>query len=211
MIDLDLLPQRKQYLYHLTSRTNLPSIIHFGTLFSASVLFELAYGAVAARESIRRWRPKSETIEVEGRKVEIRDQHTLFKKALPKCLDGIQVEDYYELLNYRVFLWPTTPRLSRHYARYASEKPVLLRFATGDVLKLNPYVEFSRINSGATRPNSRLGGIAPRRGLKTFRSAETWNYRFCDIAEVTIPQKCVLPSTFQSARNPDGPWSNIKL
>jgi hypothetical protein len=210
MIDLDLLPQKKQYLYHLTSRLNLPSIIHFRTLFSASVLFELAYGA-AAREYVRRWRPKSKTIEIEGREVEIRDQHTLFKKALPKCLDGMEQEDYYELLNYRVFLWPTPERLSRHYARYASEKPVLLRFATGDVLKLNPYVEFSRINSGATRPNSRLGGIAPRRGLKTFQSAEYCKYTFRKIAEVTVPQKCVLPSTFQSATHPDGPWSNINL
>jgi hypothetical protein len=168
-----LFTKEREYLYHLTSRVNLPSIIDCGALWSASVLFERAHGA-AAREDIRRRRPgpAPESIVVDGRRVEIRDQHTISEIALPKCLeDGMQCADYYELLNGRVFLWPTIQRLERHYARYASERPVLIRFKAGELLELNPHVEFSRLNSGATRPNSYLGGIAPPRGRNTFQSA----------------------------------------
>jgi hypothetical protein len=211
MIDLNILSQKQPFLYHLTSRVNLPSIIESGTLLSASILFERAHGA-AAREHIRRRRPGPEPVRiiVDGRPVEIRDQHTISEKALPKCLeDGMQPADYYELLNYRVFLWPTIPRLERHYARYKSEKPVLLRFSTRELLELNPHVELSRLNSGATRPNSHLGGIAPPRGRSTFQPAETCNFTIGRIAEVTFPRRCVLPPVFKSANSPDGRWSVI--
>jgi hypothetical protein len=211
MIDLDVFSQKREYLYHLTSRVNLPSIIDCGALWSASELFERAHGA-AAREDIRRRRPgpAPEIIVVDGRRIEIRDQHTISEVALPKCLDdGMKCADYYELLNLRVFLWPTIERLNRHYARYATERPVLLRFPTRELLELNPHVEFSRLNSGATRPNSHLGGIAPRRGRSTFKLAETCNFKITEIAEVTFPRRCVLPSAFKSAKSPAGRWSVI--
>jgi hypothetical protein len=213
MLDLNILSQTRQHLYHLTSRVNLLSIIEHGALLSASILFERAHGA-AAREDIRRRRPgpAPERIVVDGRTVEIRDQHTISEIALPKCLeDGMQSADYYELLNRRVFLWPTIERLNRHYARYASERPVLLRFKTRELLERNPHVEFSRLNSGATRPNSHLGGIAPPRGRNTFQSAEACNFRIREIAEVTIPERCRLPNVFWSAKTPRGPWRLVRL
>jgi hypothetical protein len=208
MIDLNVLSEKRQYAYHLTSRINLPSIVACSALLSASILLERAHGT-GAREEIRRRRPgpAPERIVVDGRPVEIRDQHTISEKALSKCLEGgIQIPDYYELLNYRVFLWPTTERLGRHYARYASERPVLLRFSTNDLLDLNPHVEFSRLNSGATRPNSHLGGIAPKRGRNTFQSAEICNLRISEIAEVTFPERCRLPDVFWTSKTPEGPW-----
>lgn len=211
MIDLDVLAEKKPYLYHLTSRVNLPSIVACGELWSASVLFERA-DPRSARERVRRRRPgpAAERIVVDGRPVDIRDQHTISEVALPKCLeDGLQIADYYQLLNYRVFLWPTIDRLRRHYARYADERPVLLRFRTGDLLGLNPHVEFSRLNSGATRPNSHLGGIAPRRGRTTFQRAGTSNLRIASIAEFTFPEKCRLPNVFWTSRTPDGPWRHV--
>jgi uncharacterized protein DUF7002 len=208
MIDLDLVSEKKQYLYHLTSRVNLPSIVACGALWSASVLFERAHGAAAARDEIRRRRPGPgpTRIEVDGQPVEIRDQHTISEIALPKCLEDGGIGDYYELLNGRVFLWPTVERLTRHYARYAAERPVLLRFTTRDLLALNPHVEFSRLNSGATRPNSHLGGIAPKRGRNTFQPVETCNLKIAQIAEVTFPERCRLTDVFWTASKPEGPW-----
>lgn len=126
MIDLNVLAEKKPYLFHLTSRVNLPSIIACGELWSASVLYQRA-DPTTAREKVRRRRPgpEAERIVVDGRPVDIRDQHTIFEVALRKCLEnGLQIPDYYELLNGRVFLWPTVPRLLRHYKRYASERPV---------------------------------------------------------------------------------------
>lgn len=144
--------------------------------------------------------------------MDIRDRHTIFEVALRKCLEnGLQIPDYYELLNGRVFLWPTVPRLRRHYKRYASERPVLLRFDTSELLALNPRVELSRLNSGATRPNSHLGGIAPRRGRNTFQPAETCNLKFYDIAEVTVVERCRMPNRLWKANAPDGPWHRVVL
>lgn len=213
MIDLDALSQKRPYLYHLTSRVNLPSIIACRELHSASVLFERADPS-SAREKVRRRRPgpAAERIVIDGEPVEVRDQHTISEIALPKCLEGgLQVPDYYQLLNYRVFLWPTIARLRRHYARYAAERPVLLRFRTNDLLALNPHVEFSRLNSGATRPNSHLGGIAPRRGRNTFQPVATCNLRIAEIAEATFPERCRLPDEFWTAGNPDGPWRRVAM
>lgn len=209
MIDLDLLCQKRPFLYHLTSRVNIPSIVRSRGLLSASVLLERADDP-AALAHLRRRRPDHVTIEIEGREVMIRDQRPISEKALAKCLDGdLQPADYYELLNHRVFLWPTLKRLARHYDRYKSEEPVLLRFSTREILALNPRAEFSRLNSGATRANSYLGGIAPRRGRETFQTAEACDCGISAIAEVTIPRSCVLPERFHSADDPDGPWSSI--
>lgn len=213
MIDMGLLAEKNQYLYHLTSRVNLPSIVACRTLWSASVLYERADRA-SAREKVRRRRPgpSAERIVVDGRPVEIRDQHTISEKALRKCLeDGMQIPDYYELLNSRVFLWPTVARLRRHYTRYASERPVLLRFETSDLLALNSHIELSRLNSGATRPNSYLGGIAPPRGRNTFQPVETCNLKIAEIAEATFPERCRLPDEFWTSGRPDGPWRRVAL
>lgn len=210
MIDLDLLSQRRPFLYHLTSQVNLPSIIRSRELLSATALLERADDP-SALAHLRRRRPEHVTIEIEGREVKIRDQRPISEKALEKCLEGgLQPADYYELLNNRVFLWPTLERLGRHYDRYESEEPVVLRLSTREILALNPNAEFSRLNSGATRANSHLGGIAPRRGLKTFQTAEDCNYGISAIAEITIPRRCELPAKFEYANNPNGPWSSME-
>lgn len=210
MINLELLSQTRPFLYHLTSQVNLPSIVSSCTLLSTSVLLERADDP-SAQAHLRRRRPDHVTIEIDGREVKIRDQRPISEKALAKCLDGgLQSADYYELLNNRVFLWPTLERLGRHYDRYESEEPVLLRLSTREILALNSNIEFSRLNSGATRANSYLGGIAPRRGRDTFQSAQNCNYGISAIAEITVPQRCVLPAMIESARTPDGPWSSME-
>ena len=213
MIDLNLLSKKRQYLYHLTSRVNLPSIIACRELWSASVLFERAHGLAVARDEIRRRRPGPHPtkIEVDGRPVEVRDQHTISEVALPKCLENGDTGDYYELLNGRVFLWPTVERLNRHYSRYAAERPVLLRFTTCELLAINTHVEFSRLNSGATRPNSHLGGIAPRRGRSTFQLPGNCKLKIAEIVEVTFPERCRLTDTFYTSSKPEGPWRRVTL
>jgi len=209
MIDLELLSQKRPFLYHLTSKSNLRSITSSRTLLSTSVLLEQADDH-GVNSYLRSRRKDHLPIEIGGRKILIRDQRPLSEKALPKCLEGgLTPEDYYELLNNRVFLWATLTRLCRHHDRYRSEDPVLMRFPTTEILRLNPNVEFSRLNSGATRANSYLGGIAPRRGRETFKLAEDYGHGISSIVEVTVRQRCLLPTRFESASNPEGPWSLV--
>jgi len=210
MIDLKFLSQKRPFLYHLTSKSNLSSILSSQSLLSASILLGRADGP-GVTSYLRVRRANHLTIEIKGQPVLIRDQRPLSEKALPKCLDdGLIPEDYYKLLNDRVFLWATVLRLCRHHDRYRSEDPVLLRFPTAELLRLNPDVEFSRINSGATRANSYLGGIAPRRGRETFQIAANCAYGISSIVEVTVRQRCILPERFELASNPEGPWNGVR-
>lgn len=207
MIDLKALPLKRPYLYHLTHRVNLPKIVSTRTLFSASELFRQS----GCEDHVRIRRREHVLIEIDGHSIHIRDQRPISEKALPKCLEkGLRVPDYYELLNQRVFLWATVERLNRHYQRYATERPVLLRFLTEDIVRLNPHIEFSRLNSGATRANSHLGGIAPRRGRGTFQGPGAFDYGISSIVEVTFPFRCVLPEKFELSHTPEGPWKLIE-
>src|SRR5258708_18344731 len=121
----------------------------------------------------------------------------------------MNVSDYLYLINERVFMWATLDRLDRHFNRYRNEHPSIMRFQTGDILKLNPHVEFCKINSGATRPNFHLGGVAPRRGHETFQSVAQYSGNYSSVAEVTFPGKCKLPRVCCISKKPTGPWQEL--
>lgn len=140
----------------------------------------------------------------------IRDQRPLSEIALAKCLeDGWLCKDYYYYLNDRVFFWPTLERLNPHFNRYEDEKPLIIRLNTRDVITLNKNVKFSRLNSGATRPNAYLGGIAPKRGKNTFVVAPSFQFPIRKVAEVTFDVKCVLPQKVMYSSSPVGSWKNV--
>jgi hypothetical protein len=206
MIDLAGFAQTNPFLFHLTAMNNVPSIISSRTLFSTKrIVFD--NGVEDATAFVRRRRPVHVVISRNGTEYHIRDQRPVSTKALLKCLiGGITVEDYFELLNERVFLWPTVKRLTRHYDRYKNEKPAILRFVTSELLGLNPHAEFSRLNSGATRANSYLGGIAPPRGRTTFCSLQDFPETASAVAEVTFVSACRLPKNVTIAKSPAGPW-----
>jgi hypothetical protein len=209
MIDLDQLCEKRPFLYHLTNRENVPSIVRERVMWSASALLQAAEDH-APRRYIREKRPNHVTIRVRRQNVHIRDQRPISEKLLANCLlGGLVLGDYYELLNDRVFFWPTLQRLRRHYDRYEPEGPTILRFRTEDLLALN-HVELSRLNSGATRANSYLGGVAPPRGRETFRSPDNYEHGISSIAEVTVEGYCTLPDNFEQAPSPDGPWTEIR-
>jgi hypothetical protein len=209
MIDLDQLSEKRPFLYHLTNRENVPSIVRERFIWSASALLQAADDR-AAQRYIREKRPNHIMIRVRGQNVHIRDQRPISEKLLANCLlGGLVLGDYYDLLNGRVFFWPTLQRLRRHYERYEAEGPTILRFRTQELLDLN-HVELSRLNSGATRANSYLGGIAPPRGRETFQTPDDYGLGISSIAEVTVEDRCALPQNFEHAPSPDGPWIQIR-
>lgn len=210
-MDLDKFIVQKPYLYHLTYKENLESIFKTGTLYSAEYLFKLS-GDSKAQRYITTKRVEKIKINVEGFEIIIRDQHPISEVALEKCLtDGWTCSDYFKCLNKRIFMWSDQNRLQRHYDRYKKEKPSILKLETRNIIGLNSHVKFSRINSGATRPNSYLGGIAPMRGKDTFLQAENFELSVSNVAEVTFESRCILPSTILLANSPKGNWKQIKI
>lgn len=208
-MDLEQFIEKTPYLYHLTSQANAANIIVRRQLFSANQLITLS-GDDAIQNIKRVKRQNHLQLIVDGVAISLRDQQPISQVALPKCLtDGWNIGDFLYHLNERVFMWPTIGRLWSHFGRYESEKPVIFRFSTKDLLAANPHVKFCRLNSGATRANSYLGGKAPERGPNTFQSATDFNLPPRQVAEVTFEDQCTVAGAFGYGQRPDGLFQEI--
>ncbi len=193
------------YLYHLTSSDNLDSVLSDRKLYSTVELFEMSSIKSSGDSFLRTRRDNHVALDINGLKVYVRDQQPI-TRALDRCLtDNWTREDFIHFLNQRVFTWPNLKRLNIHFGRYASEKPVILRLPTLDVIKLNPAPLITNLNSGATRCIPKYRG-APPRGKDTFKSIENYDGNPSSIAEVTFINECVLPDMIEIGIHPNGPW-----
>lgn len=195
------------YIYHLTSPQNAKRIIKEGKLYSANALIDMTDDA-KDKEIKRQKRFTHRSLLIDGTEVLLRDQRPISEIALAKCLtDNWTVADFLFFLNERVFMWPNLNRLKRHYNRYKNENPVIFRFATKEMIEANPHVKFARLNTGATRANSYLGGRAPERGLQTFLKAENYIFSIGSVAEVTFEKFCNIAGDFGIDYMPEGKFN----
>lgn len=208
-MDLQKFIHERPYLYHLTSEKNTSNIIKGKTLYSANTLIDMS-------DSVNNQRFKStrrlihQEIGIKDEVVSLRDQRPISEKALAKCLThNWTVSDFLHHLNDRVFMWPTLERLWRHFNRYEQEKPIIFRFSTREIIDANPHVKFCRLNSGATRANSYLGGKPPERGKDTFMPAHLFNFSVRDVAEVTFEKQCLLAGPITIGTKPDSIFTNV--
>ncbi|MFC0389114.1 DUF7002 family protein [Muricoccus vinaceus] len=162
-------------LYHMAELGSWPSIQRHG-LLSTSALLDLFAVSGSRRTAVEaRRRPENVAIEHPklGRAV-IRDQKPMDDAGLMRCLqDGLTPEDWYKLLNDRVFMWLTRDRLHRLLTArpYRTlEHDVLELDAAPLVVAHRTRVTLSPINSGATKPFPR------DRGKDTFLSVEDYPY-----------------------------------
>jgi hypothetical protein len=203
--------QHRPYLYHLTDEENLPLILGGKSLKSTELLAYAAFkNKTEAKEFLRTKRVGHAALTIDTKKFKIRDQLPISLVVLERSLaDGLNSGDFLELLNSRVFWWPTKNRLERHFKRYESENPVIIKVITQEMLDINNNVEFCRLNSGATRCHPAYGGNAPTRGKTTFLPPDLYQLNYASIAEVTFPKECNLPSNIWIGSTPEGPWKKI--
>jgi hypothetical protein len=162
-------------LYHVAERGSWASIRQHG-LLSTSALLDLWDVKGRQREVIEAARrPQNAVIEhpLLGRAV-VRDQKPLDDAGLLRCLqDDLTPEDWYRLLNARVFFWLSLGRLhrlltARPYREL--EHDVLEVDAAALVTAYRAKITLSPINSGATKPFPRA------RGLDTFLPIADYPY-----------------------------------
>jgi hypothetical protein len=196
-------------LYHLTSSENATNILATKTLFSANTLIDMTGDDLLQNiKQVRR--PSHQTIIIGDDRFYLRDQRPISELALSKCLSNDwNVSDFLFHLNERVFMWPTLNRLWKHFKRYEQENPTIFRFSTREILEANPHVKFCRLNSGATRPNSHLGGIAPLRGIESFVVAEQFDRRVGEVAEVTFEKECKIAGPIWTSTRPDAYFQEL--
>jgi hypothetical protein len=113
-----------------------------------------------------------------------------------------------------VFFWPGWSRGPvssgmNHFERYRSERPVVLRVATGELFEANRRGEplFCKYNSGA--PRCSMGNGSPR-GPTVFLNAAQFDASPSSVVEVTFRSAVILPPSVQAAGSLNGPWEPLK-
>lgn len=163
------------HLYHVTACDNLGPILQHGLLSVSALLerFEDDDGVRAKRE--RQHRSGFETLEhpVHGRAI-LRDQNPLNESMLRRCLlDGLSPEDWYQILNQRVFFWPNCERVETllRTRGYRSMRHLLIVVRTDRLIAAySDRIELSPINSGATR------SVEHKRGRSTFAALSDYDF-----------------------------------
>ena len=157
------LPDR---LYHLTDAANWFSIERYG-LLSAWRLFERA-GICGEERAVVERRQRTEQLILRDGSV-INDQRPMEQGALAKCLVGMTPEQWYELLNGKVFFWFDAERLNRMRRVVVDAAKVVMVVDTARLLKrYAAKAMVTPINTGNARR------AAATRGLATFVPYERW-------------------------------------
>jgi hypothetical protein len=198
----------RPYLFHLTHSDNLKHIRELARLFPASVLMRRARHA----ELIRSVRRGPRHLVMDGRAITIRDQDRLHKGNM-HVPNGFTFEDLVEILNGRVFFWPGAAGgpISygvRHFERYQSENPVIIRVRSESLLGANEGISprFCRYNSGSPRCSN--GNRSPR-GPDTFLLAAEFDGTPSKVVEVTFDTTIQLPANAEIGEQPGGPWKKL--
>lgn len=210
-MDIDKFLKLRPKLYHLTHKDNIESIKQTKKIYSTDYIVKKS-GIEEPEVFLKTRRSRLEKVNFNGSEVYLRDQIPLRPSMIDKAMDGTCTSDeYIFLLNKRVFFWPTKNRLERHYKTYKDQDPVILIFDTKEVYDLNKErVKFCRLNSGALRANSYLGGKPPARGLNTFKTLEDYKRTPSTVAEFTVDEYCELPETIWISKSPDGDLKEMR-
>ena len=145
---------RHPTLFHLAEQGSWESIREHGLLSTTALLdlFEIAAPERQAIESAHR--PASIQISHPRYGVAVvRDQKPMSEAKLRSCLIGMEPQEWYELLNRKVFFWPTIERLIRLLSArtYRNSPHVVIEVETSILLEQQlDRTTLSRINSGST-------------------------------------------------------------
>lgn len=156
----------RPFVYHLAEAENWPSIQQHGLLSTRTLLDRTGMHG-SSRAAVERAHRPNRTILPTG--VVIRDQKPMPPAALERCLVGLTVPEWYELLNSKVFFWFDPERLNRQRRACSRFPQVVLRIATDRLLRLYAtQTALAPINTGNARRK------AARRGAATFVPYSVW-------------------------------------
>lgn len=149
-------------LYHMAEDGSWPGIQKHGLLSTSALLdlYEVNGTDRIAIESERRFESVTLTHPTHGEAV-VRDQKPLREGPLEKCLIGLTLREWYEMLNARVFFWLTEARLLRLLSAvpYRSLRHDVLILDTRDLVeKYIDRIALTPINTGSTLYNPRPRG-----------------------------------------------------
>lgn len=204
-ISIAQLAQTYPRLYHMAEEGTWESIRRNGLLSTSALLDLYEITGQERLEIEREHRPESRRIEhvIHGAAV-VRDQKPMREALLRRCLIGLTPNEWYEILNRKVFFWLTRERLIRLLSARAYRNRTHCVITVDAAQLLNRHAEdvrLSPINSGSTLFNPQPRGrdtFLPlgeypfqawkkKRGGTNNAIAElTVEYNVPDIAEMTV-------------------------
>lgn len=174
-VSAETLIARFPRLYHMAAKGCWPTVERYGLLSTSALLdlFEVNGSERSRLESAHR--PTSERIRhPKYGEATVRDQIPMSDAGLARCLeDGLTPQDWYRLLNSKVFFWLTIERLNRLLGAnaYRDAAHTILTVDTEAVLANHAgRVQLSPINSGCTKP------YPHPRGKSTFQPPSTYPF-----------------------------------
>jgi hypothetical protein len=153
------------HVFHLAEADNWPSIQKHG-LLCATALLGLAGNTEADRQRVARHRA-TRTVLSNG--AVVRDQTPMPPAALRSCLHGMTPDEWYALLNSKVFFWADVERLNRHLHACRRHPQVVMVIEAATLLsRYNTRAAVSPFNTGNARRRP------ASRGHATFVPYLTW-------------------------------------
>ena len=150
------------------------SIQRWGLLSTVALLDLFGISGEDRQLIERAHRPESITIrDHDHGTAVIRDQKPMREGPLRRCLDGMSVEEWYTLLNGKVFFWVTEARLNTllNAKPYRNRPHTVITVDTGELMTRHLHkATLSPINSGSTIYNPHP------RGPDTFRSLDQYPF-----------------------------------
>lgn len=186
-----VIAQRWPRLYHLSEVGSWPSIALNGLLSTAALLEAYGVDGEERERLLRQRRPEMRRLDRPGVGTAwIRDNKPMNETVLRRTLVGMDVAEYYQALNERVFFFlDESPLLRlRNAPPYRDRAHEVLVLDTAELLsRYGHVVELSPYNSGAVHP----GATVPR-GPRPFTliGEYPWEQRRDKrppIAELTVP------------------------
>jgi len=162
-------------LYHMAEPGSWESIRKYGLLSTSNLLTLFGIDGNVRREIETRRRSRSYEIkDAEHGRAVIRDQKPIVESKLQAALQDCTLEEWYALLNSRIFFWLTKERLKILLSarEYRNKPHTVLTLETLPIARdYTSTITLSPMNSGNTLP------IAHPRGTATFSKMKDYPFR----------------------------------
>lgn len=166
-------------LYHMAEDGSWPSIRNRGLLSTSALLTLYGYTGPSRDAIESQWRRNSVTIRASGLPdAVVRDQLVMPPAELRECLSpGVSPEDWYRIVNRRVFFWTTDNDLARFLSArsYVGDPHIVIEIPTASLIdRHGPRVSLTPFNTGSTLHGPRYVH-ARLRGPETFQPIESFS------------------------------------